>query len=97
MIGQQLVYYAMTLLFLVFYSIYAWKRCSLNDYQRMELIVSTILYIVVFGIIGARMLYDPLLQQNISISSMLYVNWYYWTYVTTNQINTNQFGTIIYG
>ena len=39
MIGQQLFYYAMTLLFLVFYSIYAWKKCSLNDYQRMEFIV----------------------------------------------------------
>ena len=94
--GNQFFYYAMTKMFLIIYSLYAKYRKSITDYQRMELIISTALYVIIFGLIAPRILYSPLLQQNIAISSMLYVNWYYWTYVVTNGLNTDHAGTIIY-
>ena len=86
MYGTELFYYAMTILFLICFSTYASHRATLNEYQRMELIVSTGLYIIVFGLIGARLLNDPLLQEHISAGSLLYVNWYYWTYSSVNGI-----------
>jgi hypothetical protein len=96
MLGGQLIIYAMTILFLICYTTYAKQRGSLSDYQRMELIISTGLYVVVFGLIASRILYDPILEINVAIGSLLYVNWYYWTYVTVNTINTNEHGIILY-
>ena len=96
MLGGQLFIYAMTILFLICYTTYAKYRGSLSDYQRMELIISTGLYIVIFGLIASRILYDPILEINVAIGSLVYVNWYYWTYVTVNTINTNEHGIILY-
>ena len=96
MLGGQLIIYAMTILFLICYTTYAKQRGSLSDYQRMELIISTGLYVVIFGLIASRILYDPILEINVAIGSLVYVNWYYWTYVTVNTINTNEHGIILY-
>ena len=96
MLVNQLFFYALTILFLIIYSLYAKYRTSLTEYQRMEMIISTGLYILIFGIIGARVLNDPAMLENISAGSVIYVNWYYWTYVSTNSINTNKFGIIVY-
>jgi len=103
MFGGQLFIYAMTILFLICYTTYAKQRGSLSDYQRMELIISTGLYVVIFGLIASRILYDPILEinvaigsLNVAIGSLVYVNWYYWTYVTVNTINTNEHGIILY-
>lgn len=96
MLGGQLFIYAMTILFLICYSVYASYRGSLSDYQRMEMIISTGLYIVIFGLIASRILYDPILELNTAIGSLVYVNWYYWTYTAVNTINTNEHGIILY-
>ena len=96
MFGGQLFIYAMTILFLICYTTYAKQRGSLSDYQRMELIISTGLYVIIFGLIASRILYDPILEINVAIGSLVYVNWYYWTYVTVNTINTNEHGIILY-
>jgi hypothetical protein len=96
MIGSQLFIYAMSILFLIIYTVYAKHRGSLNEYQRMELIISSGLYIVVFGLIASRILYDPILELNISIGSLAYINWYYWTYTIVNSLNTNEHGITLY-
>ena len=92
MLGGQLFIYAMTILFLYLF-LYASYRGSLSDYQRMEMIISTGLYVVIFGLIASIYIHTrtEYCYRIISICKL-----YYWTYTAVNTINTNEHGIFIY-
>ena len=86
MYGSEFMFYAATILFLICFSTYASYRGSITEYQRMEMIISTGLFIIIFGLIGGRVLKDDMIRQNISAASLVYVNLYYWTFSSVNSI-----------
>ena len=87
---------AVTLFCLIVY--YLWGRFgkTLTPNQNMEMIISTVLFIIFFAITASILLNDGNILAYGSIAGFLYLQWYYWTYNIVNYANRDANGIIIY-
>ena len=91
--GKSLAWYVFSLIILIIYGLYSNIKGSLTFIQQNILISSSILYPILFWYLLGKLTGSSILFEKTAVALFLYINWYYWTYAITNNINT-MFGTI---
>lgn len=91
--GKSLAWYVFSLILLIIYGLYSNIKGSLTFIQQNILISSSILYPILFWYLLGKLTGSSILFEKTAVALFLYINWYYWTYAITNNINT-MFGTI---
>tara|TARA_Y100000768_G_C23443962_1_gene436206 strand:+ start:76 stop:375 length:300 start_codon:yes stop_codon:yes gene_type:complete len=90
---KALIWYAFSLIILIIYALVSNSRGSLDYIQQNILISSSILFPLLFWYLLGKLINDSILFEKIAVALFLYINWYYWTYVITNNIN-NIYGSV---
>jgi hypothetical protein len=77
---------------------YMFKKYNFNlePEQRVFMIISNLLFILLFGLLGSKLLNNPDLVQIIYILSIFYVIWIYITYVIVNYLSSDSNGVLRY-
>ena len=91
-----LVALILTILFSVLSYAFKNQNFNLNAEQRLFMIISNILLILLFGHLGSKLLHDPHLVIRISMVSIFYIIWYYITFVMVNYLSTDNNGVLRY-
>jgi hypothetical protein len=85
---QSLIWYGFSLLLLIIFALYSNAKGSLTYIQQQLMISSSILYPIIFWYLLGKLIGSSLLFEKTAVALFLYINWYYWTYAITNNINT---------
>ena len=85
---KSLIWYGCSLLILIIYALISNARGSLTYVQQNMLISSSILFPILFWYLLGKLTNDSILFEKIAVALFLYINWYYWTYVISNNVNS---------
>ena len=72
------------------------QNLNLNDEQRLFMIISNIMLILIFGKLGSHLLHNPNLIIIVSTFSIFYLLWYYTTFVIVNYLSSDNNGVLRY-
>jgi len=69
---------------------------NLETEQRLFMMISNILLLILFGYLGSRLLNEPNLMEYISLLSIFYIIWYYITFTIVNFLSSDNNGVLRY-
>lgn len=69
---------------------------NLETEQRLFMMISNILLLILFGYLGSRLLNEPSLMEYISLLSIFYIIWYYITFTIVNFLSSDNNGVLRY-
>ena len=89
-----------TLVLTVIFTLLSYKfkdqNFNLSSEQRLFMIISNIMLIVIFGKLGSHLLHEPNLVHIVSTFSIFYILWYYLTFVIVNYLSSDNNGVLRY-
>ena len=89
-----------TLVLKVIFTLLSYKfkdqNFNLSSEQRLFMIISNIMLIVIFGKLGSHLLHEPNLVHIVSTFSIFYILWYYLTFVIVNYLSSDNNGVLRY-
>ena len=72
------------------------QNFNLEAEQRLFMIISNIMLIIIFGKLGSKLLHKPDFLHIISTFSIFYILWYYTTFVIVNYLSSDNNGVLRY-
>ena len=72
------------------------QNFNLDAEQRLFMIISNIMLILIFGKLGSHLLHNPDLIHIVSTFSIFYILWYYTTFVIVNYLSSDNNGVLRY-
>lgn len=91
-----LVTLALTVIFTLLSYRFKEQNFNLSSEQRLFMIISNIMLILIFGKLGSHLLHEPNLVHIISTFSIFYILWYYLTFVIVNYLSSDNNGVLRY-
>ena len=91
-----LVTLVLTIIFTLLSYLFKKQNFNLDDEQRLYMIISNILLVILFGKLGSHLLHNPDLINIVSTFSIFYIIWYYTTYVIVNYLSSDNNGVLRY-
>ena len=96
MFSSLLVSLLLTILFTILSYFFKKYNFNLEPEQRLFMIISNILLILLFGVLGSKLVNNYELQNNVYIFSIFYIIWIYITYVIVNFLSSDSNGVLRY-
>jgi hypothetical protein len=91
-----LVSLILTIIFTLLSYMFKKNNFNLEPEQRVFMIISNLLLILLFGTLGSKLVNNPDLVNLIYIFSIFYVIWTYVTYVIVNYLSSDSNGVLRY-
>lgn len=91
-----LVSLILTIIFTLLSYMFKKNNFNLEPEQRVFMIISNILLILLFGTLGSKLVNNPDLVNLVYIFSIFYIIWTYVTYVIVNYLSSDSNGVLRY-